>query len=106
MARKKIEYNTNPDFIPEKLEEISGKFIYNFIKERNKVSDAKWYVLLCSKTTKSGKPISISQKRREFAIRFFPEIVPGYKKIKNTKKTDLEYAKKLLEEIRRNQTNK
>ena len=57
-GRAAKEYNTDPNFIPEKLEEISTQFMLNFIRTRNKISDAQWYVKLCSETTKSGRPIS------------------------------------------------
>lgn len=96
------KYNTNPDFIPKKLEDISTQFIINFIRARNKVADAQWYVDLCSKSTKSGNPISITQKRKEFAKRFFPTLV-GMQSSKSKRKiTSLDEAKNLLAEIKAN----
>lgn len=104
-GRVSKKYNTSPDFIPEKLEEISTQFMINFIRTRNKISDAQWYVKLCSETTKSGKPISITRKRKEFAKRFFPNLV-GMQSSKSKRKiTSLDEAKSLLAEIKANQKN-
>ena len=101
-GRVSKKYNTSPDFVPEKLEEISTQFMINFIRTRNKISDAQWYVNLCSETTKSGKPISITQKRKEFAKRFFPSIL-GIQNKSKRKMTALDAAKNLLSEIKANQ---
>ena len=101
-GRAAKEYNTDPNFVPTNLEERSTQFIINFIRARNKVADAQWYVDLCSKSTKSGNPISIIQKRKEFAKRFFPNLV-GMQSSKSKRKiTSLDEAKNLLAEIKAN----
>ena len=102
-GRAAKEYNTDSNFVSTKLEEISTQFMINFIRSQNKIADAKWYVDLCSKKTKGNHPISIIQKRKEFAKRFFPNLVGIQQSKSKTKMTSLDEAKNLLAEIKANQ---
>lgn len=94
-TRNKRIYNTDADFKPISLEEISFDFMVNYLKKYGNKNDSEWFIEMLSEKGTDGKSLTTYQKNRRFAKRFFPEILGKTGK----KKTQLDIARELQQYI-------
>lgn len=79
---KEIRYRIDPDFIPEKIEDICSEFIDAYVEAHNQ---GEWFVDVLNRKEeiKNGKnkgkfkDISFVGIRSAFASEFFPSIIVG-----------------------------
>ena len=103
MAKKVIDLKANP---PKSIPNLTKDAMFHYVKNYGTKEDKVWYVNLCNANTiekknnltnEMGEGLDISKIRKEFAKRFFPNLLEE-KKTKSKTKSYMDLVNSLLED--------
>jgi oligoribonuclease (3'-5' exoribonuclease) len=103
MAKKVIDLKANP---PKSIPNLTKDAMFQYVKNYGTKDDKVWYVNLCNANTiekknnltnEMGEGLDISKIRKEFAKRFFPNLLEE-KKTKSKTKSYMDLVNSLLED--------